>query len=158
MRGMSLIEILVAVLILSIGALGIALMQTHALANNNSSMSRSLAVLLNYSMLDAMRIDRSNALAPVAAYDGTVYADQCPAAGATLASVQINDWCRQLGNAFGAVHTTRGTINCTANPCTVSVTYDDSRIGNVVSSATNAAAASAGGSTMQTVTTQTLLQ
>jgi type IV pilus assembly protein PilV len=132
--GVGLIEILVAVLVLSIGALGIALMQTRALANNNSSMSRSMAVVMSYSILEAMRADRANAEA--GAYNATVVADSCPTDASTLANYQLQQWCANLGQTLGAYSTTQGTVACTGGNCTITVQYDDSRIGTGGSGAT----------------------
>src|SRR3546814_15356356 len=59
-RGVGMIEVLVSVLVLSVGLLGIALVQTRALANKTSSMGRSLATVATYSILEAIRADRAN--------------------------------------------------------------------------------------------------
>lgn len=141
--GVGLIEILVAVLVLSIGLLGIAWVQTRALSNNNSSMARSMAVVATYSVLDAMRADRANAVN--GRYDVTdMAADSCPDAG-TLAETQLNNWCLELGAALGAASTTVGSIDCDANgTCTITVGYDDSGVG-------------AGGTSAQTVVTKGML-
>ena len=56
-RGVSLLEVLVAVVILSVGLLGLAGLQLSALRNNQSSAERSNAVMLTYSILEAMRAD-----------------------------------------------------------------------------------------------------
>ena len=61
-RGVGLIEILVAVLILALGLLGMAGLQANALKTNQSSYARGQAVMLSYYMLDAMRADRASAL------------------------------------------------------------------------------------------------
>lgn len=142
-RGVGLIEILVAVLVLSIGLLGIAWVQTRALSNNNSSMARSMAIVATYSILDAMRADRANAVN--GNYDvSDMTADSCPEAG-TLVETQLNNWCVELGEALGAVSTTVGNIDCdTDGTCTVTVSYDDSRVG-------------AGGTSVQTVVTKGML-
>ena len=62
-RGVSLIEVLVSVLILGIGLLGIAAMQALALGNSQSSVERTQAVIHSYSILDAMRANRDDAIA-----------------------------------------------------------------------------------------------
>jgi type IV pilus assembly protein PilV len=141
-RGAGLIEVLVAVLILSIGLLGIALVQTRALSSNNSSMGRSMAVVASYSILEAMRADRANAVA--GNYDGEITADACPDAG-TLSETQIQAWCNELGATLGAVATTKGTIDCgSTGECTITIQFDDSRVG-------------AGSSDEQTVVTKAVL-
>ncbi|HET8763670.1 MAG TPA: type IV pilus modification protein PilV [Rhodanobacter sp.] len=84
-RGVGMIEVLVAVLVLSIGFVGIAALQARSLSTNNSAMARSMATVDSYSILDAMRADLANAVAN--SYDGTVVGDACPAAGTALATV-----------------------------------------------------------------------
>lgn len=129
-RGTSLIEVLIAVLILGIGLLGIASMQAITLRNGQSSMERSQAVMQTYSILDAMR---SNvALARANAYS---MARTCaPPAAGTLAQNDLRDWITNIQTNLGA--TACGTILCevivvvpaTANRiCTVTVEWNDSR-------------------------------
>ena len=61
-RGFTLLEVLVALLVLSIGLLGLAGMQTLSLKNNNSALMRSQAVVLAYDAVDLMRGNRVGAL------------------------------------------------------------------------------------------------
>ena len=61
-RGVGLIEVMVAVLILGVGLLGIAAMQTTALRNSQSSLERSQAVMQTYAILDAMRAKDAEAV------------------------------------------------------------------------------------------------
>lgn len=130
--GVGLIEILIAVLVLSIGFLGMAALQTKALSNNNSAMDRTQATIATYSILDAMRVDRANVLA--GNYNTTVEVGSCPAAGGTLASEQLNRWCTgtpgvtppdglaALGN--GA----EGEVDCDANGnCDITLIFDDQK-------------------------------
>ena len=144
--GVGMLEVLIAVLIVSIGFLGMAALQAKALSTNNSAMARSMATVASYSILDAMRSDVANAEGGL--YNGTVTANACgtaPAAGASLATEQLYLWCQQLGNALGAVATTAGTVTCTGTGnCTVTITFDDSRSGK-------------GGSSTQTVSAVTQL-
>jgi type IV pilus assembly protein PilV len=132
--GVGLIEVLVAVLVLSIGFLGIAALQAMSLSTNNSAMARSMATIASYSIMDAMRADVSTARS--GGYTTTVAANACPAETGSLASAQINQWyTSQLGNkSLGAVASTTGDIVCTAvgtasADCTVTITFDDSRAG-----------------------------
>jgi len=159
--GVGLIEVLVAVLVLSIGFLGIAALQAMSMSTNNSAMARSMATVASYSILDAMRADIVNA--KNGAYNGTVAAatpavpasgataavpansSACPGAGSTLATFQLNRWCGQLSSNLGSSTNTTGKINCTgAGECTVTITFDDSRAG-------------AGGSSTQQVVTKAIL-
>jgi type IV pilus assembly protein PilV len=142
--GVGLIEVLVAVLVLSIGFLGIAILQATSLRTNNSAMARSLATIDTYSIIDAMRADLTNAQG--GAYNGTVTssATGCQT-GTSLAAAQLYQWCTQLGKDLGATASTTGQITCsTIGDCTITVQFDDSRAG-------------VSGTNTQTVTTRAML-
>ena len=62
-RGATLIEVLVAMLVLSIGLLGLAGMQMTALKSNQSAYYRSQATVLAYDIIDRMRANRADARA-----------------------------------------------------------------------------------------------
>lgn len=55
MKGFTLVEVLVALLILSIGLLGLAGLQAGGLRSNHSAYLRSQAVMLAHDMADRMR-------------------------------------------------------------------------------------------------------
>ncbi|MDR1854459.1 MAG: type IV pilus modification protein PilV [Azoarcus sp.] len=54
-RGVSLLEVLIAVVVLAFGILGIASTQTGALRNNQGALEQSQVVMLTHSMFEAMR-------------------------------------------------------------------------------------------------------
>jgi type IV pilus assembly protein PilV len=150
-RGIGMIEVLIAVLVVSIGFLGMAALQAKALSTNNSAMARSMATVASYSILDAMRTDLTSAEA--GNYNKTVTADACPAVVAgNLSSVQLNSWCAALGDALGAVASTSGKIKCgNTGSCIITIQYDDSR------GVASAASTSSVGSSTQKVTTEAVL-
>lgn len=57
-HGIGLIEILVSILVLGVGALGVATMQLTGLKYNTGSQGRSQAILLANDMMDRMRSNR----------------------------------------------------------------------------------------------------
>src|SRR5690349_11510858 len=61
-RGVGLIEVLVAVVVLAIGLLGVAGLQLRTLRDNESAYERGMAVVETHSIVDAMRADRTNAI------------------------------------------------------------------------------------------------
>jgi type IV pilus assembly protein PilV len=129
-KGATLIEVLVAVLILSFGLLGMAALQIRALKGNHSSTQRSQAVMASYYIIDAMRVDKTSAVA------GDYNFDECsaPAAGSSLSSVNLNDWMVTLKANIGQPTdtTTCGKITCDATGvCTVVVKWDDTRAGGL---------------------------
>ncbi|WP_430389209.1 type IV pilus modification protein PilV [Dyella sp. 20L07] len=129
-QGVGLIEVLVAVLILSIAFLGIAALQAMSLSTNNSAMTRSLATISSYSIMDAMRADLVRARAGDYNTSKAITADKCPGSGDSFATTQLNGWCNQLAKNFGAVSTTTANINCLGTgECTVTISYNDIRAG-----------------------------
>jgi type IV pilus assembly protein PilV len=61
-EGFSLIEVLIALMILSVGSLGIAAMMALSLQNKNNAYSRAQASDLAYSILDRMRANHATAI------------------------------------------------------------------------------------------------
>ncbi|ABA89397.1 type IV pilus minor pilin PilV [Syntrophotalea carbinolica DSM 2380] len=59
--GFSLIEVLVALLILSIGLIGLAGVQTRGVTTNYSALQRSQATLYAYDIVERMRANRETA-------------------------------------------------------------------------------------------------
>ena len=126
--GVGLIEVMIAVLVLSIGFLGVGAMLAMSLSTNNSAMKRSYATMDSYSILDAMRADLSNAKG--GSYNTTVTGNACPQGSGTLAATQLSKWCGQLAQDLGATATTSGTVLCSGTgECTITIQFDDSRSG-----------------------------
>jgi type IV pilus assembly protein PilV len=136
--GVGLIEVLIALLVLSVGFLGIAALEAVSLSTNNSAYARSLATINSYSILDAMRADIANAKAGSYNTSSALAANACPAAGTTLAGVQLNQWCTALGSTLGATATTTGNVSCDSNGiCTITITFNDSRSGTKLGCSTS---------------------
>lgn len=122
-QGVGLIEVLVAVLVLAIGLLGIAGLQSRALKNNQSAFERSQAVTLTYLMLDAMR---ANVLA---ARSGQYNINRtCSVSAAnTLITSDHRLWMQSLKSTLGDRDSTCGEIDCQGDRCTIRIYWDDSR-------------------------------
>jgi len=126
-RGFSLLEVLIALLIMAVGLLGFALMQTMGIRFVESSNYRTQAINLAYDMLDQMRANRLLA----AQYTGATFAaSAAPASCAGRAGVvtianNIADWkCRvQLALGDGA----SATVTYNGGQATVTINWDDQR-------------------------------
>lgn len=119
--GASLLEVLISVLILSIGILGIAALQSVSLRNTVSAEARSAAVIQSYAMLDMMRANREAAL------DGDYdQGDMCapPGAGGRVGD-DLDRWITQLQESLG--ESACGQIACGVLECEVVVKWDDAR-------------------------------
>ncbi|WP_455824681.1 type IV pilus modification protein PilV [Pseudomonas graminis] len=120
--GMTLIEVLVAVLILAIGLLGAAVIQLNALKYTDSSRMTSLASFITYDMLDRIR---ANAGADYAWRPG-----KTSAATASVRDQDLHDFEANI-RAF-AGEGADGSVAISANEVTVSINWDDHRGKNTV--------------------------
>lgn len=134
--GFSLIEVLVALLVLSVGLLGLAALQTTGLAFNHQSYERTQAVLQAYDIIDRMRANKSGTGGTInATYDSVALGNQptvsvdctsLPCDGGQLATYDINRWnaanASILAEGKGAI--CKGTYTNDANgyPSSCSVT------------------------------------
>jgi type IV pilus assembly protein PilV len=119
--GFSLVEVLIAVLILAIGMLGIAAMQAAALTNSGSAMERSQAVIQTYSYLDLLRARRDDAVT-----SKLDMAMTCDAENLASTSVEQRKWINQLHETLGP--DSCGAVDCLGGgKCTITVQWDDSR-------------------------------
>lgn len=135
-RGVGLVEVLVAVLVVAFGMLGMVSLQLFTLRNNQSSLERGMAVAQSHSIIDAMHADRTNAINDL--FDIGL-GDAAPT-GTTFREVALASWRADLVAALGAGAT--GAVNCNGSLCTVTIRWDDAR---------------AGGSDSHTVTTEVQL-
>lgn len=92
-RGVSLIEVMVAVLIFSIGILGLALLQAKGAQYTKESGSRTTAIILARSLADAMRANPAGAKPAGGAdsdylYDGTTAYTQADCDSTDLSTAQ----------------------------------------------------------------------
>lgn len=121
------VEILVALIILSLGLLGLAGLQVATTQYNHSAYLRSQATRLAYSMADRMRANRKAALES-AAYSGVAFADPAPAcgkaAGNSVAEKDISAWRNGLACSLPLGN---GRIEVNDDIVTISVRWDDTR-------------------------------
>ena len=119
-RGFTLLEVLVAMLILSIGLVGLAGLMMTGSKNNQSAYHRSQASWMAYDILDRMRANRP--LAQSGGYDLGLGAT--PTATGT-ALTDLTQWTTQL---TAALPDGKGQISRTAAGITeITVSWNDSR-------------------------------
>lgn len=117
--GFSLVEVLVALLVLAIGLLGLAALQAQGLRFNHDAYVRTQATNLAYDIVDRMRVNNAN----VAAYTAGDPGAACDplVAGATM---DLNCWYRGLAASIPG-GTGLITANATANFYDVTVRWVD---------------------------------
>ncbi|MES2683526.1 MAG: type IV pilus modification protein PilV [Pseudomonadota bacterium] len=138
-RGVALLEILIAVLVLSIGILGLAGLQVASLRSNQQTYQRSLVVAMAAELADRMRANRELAatgsyLAAVGTAPATASAN-CNTAACTpaeLASFELNEW---YNRARLKLPGSKISVVCSVTPCasgkrqTISIFWDENRTG-----------------------------
>lgn len=125
MAGFSLIEVMVAVLILGMGLLGFALLQAMTVRFTQSASQRTQATNLAYDMLDQIRVNRLAVGQYVGDYDATVSGAACQPDGTVTPAKYRGVWECRLGKALGEGATANVALD--AGQVTVSVTWGDER-------------------------------
>ncbi len=123
-QGFTLIEVLIAMVLLAIGLLSMAQMQVNGLRANHSAYLRSQATILAGDILDSMRANNGD---PTSAFDNgdydTSFSDN-PSGTATIAANDIDAWLTDLStllpNGDGAITRAGSTVS-------VFVRWNDSR-------------------------------
>lgn len=125
--GFTLLEVLVAMLVLSIGLLGLAGLMASSMRNNLSASHRTQATWMAYDIIDRMRANRAGALAgSYATAMGT--AATCATAYPT-GSVPVQDiaaWKNQLACALPAGNGSIA-VNTGTRAATIVIQWNDSR-------------------------------
>ena len=121
--GFTLLEVLVSLLILSVGLLGIAGLQLTGLRSNQSAYVRSQATILAYDILDRMRANRAEAQS--GGYNIANKSDLPSSSGSSLADADLYDWGNDVLDMLPAANV---SVNVAAdNTVSISISWDDSR-------------------------------
>ena len=112
----ALIEVLVATVVISVGLVGLAGLQTLSMKNNHSAYLRTQATMLTYDMVDRMRANVAAAQAGqyTTAFNtapaGTVNCESSTCSSASLATFDVNQWKVSLG-IWDAINTCSVTLS-----------------------------------------------
>ena len=157
-RGFSLVEVMVAVIVICVGMLGIAKMQALSLANTTTARLRSLAAIEAASLASAMHSNRQywantalpfnvalSAAGAITSSDGALavqatadltnltacFGVQC--AALPLAAFDLARWTT---NMTGMLPNPTANISCPANPgvnappsCTITISWNERSVG-----------------------------
>ena len=118
-RGVTLIEVLVTIIILSIGLLGVAGLQSRLQTSEMDAYQRAQALLLLNDMANRISTNRNNAASYVTGTTSPLGVGiTCPTATATRQERDAREWCRALqgaaeisaGTSVGAMVGGRGCV------------------------------------------------
>ena len=128
-RGFTLLEVLVALIVLSIGLLGLSGLQTTGLRGNHSALLRSEATMLANDILDRMRANRQEALD--GSYNITFGSSAASVAcsanclPAQVANADLFQWRSYVERLPGG----QGQVDVTSGVATISIQWVDDRSG-----------------------------
>ena len=131
--GFTLIEILIAMLVLAVGLLGLAGMQATSLKNNQSAYNRSRATQLAYDLADRMRANvigkaSYTAILPSSAAEQKVCSSVTTIC--TFVDMAQNDLFEWNSSLISSLPSGIGTISVLGDIYTIRITWDDDQDGN----------------------------
>lgn len=115
-KGLSLIEVLVTLLITSVGLLGLAALQARSLQFNHGAYLRSQANILAYDIADRMRLNKDDARANL--YNISISANTPSASG--IVKTDQNQWLTFVSTTLPAGD---GAVSCASNICTITIQW-----------------------------------
>lgn len=121
--GATLIEVLVAMVVLAIGLLGLAGLQATSIQSNHSAYYRSQATLLASDLADRMRANRTEALTDAYLIDFPTPSTSNSVTG-TSAEKDIAEWLNQLARTLPEG---TGKVEKNSTLVTISIRWNDTR-------------------------------
>ena len=135
--GFTMLEVLIALFVLSIGLLGLAALQATSLALNTDSYLRTQATFFAYDILDRMRANPTGLNA--GAYDVTTSGDAATKASSSvtcdgdgnacdssnLALGDLGDWYRRMDLVLPGAQGNRATITRVGTFVTIIITWTE---------------------------------
>ncbi len=127
-QGVTLIEAMIALLVISIGLLGIAALQITAMSQNTSSLNHSQAVWIAYNMSDRIRANTTEFNTYIGIDTNNSYNQDCMSGACTtgmMVTADATDW----GNLIAALPAGRGIIANDPDGLSITVMWDDDGTG-----------------------------
>lgn len=145
-RGFSLVEVLIALIVLSVGLLGIAKMEALALSSTAVSSRRALAAIEAASLADAMHVNRGYWASSAASVDITAtgttmtnppaspiptctYGAAAPCTPAGLAAYDLQQWVNALNPLLPNYQATIQCNNSTPIECSIQLQWSEQAVG-----------------------------
>jgi type IV pilus assembly protein PilV len=131
-NGFSLIEVLVAVVILAVGLLGLANLQATSLKYNHSAYLRSQATLLSYDIIDRIRVNKGSINNYLTTDASSANAQSsCLSSGCTTVQMAENDLYEWNQTIQQTLPNGIGSVTQAGETYTVDIGWDDNRDGEI---------------------------
>jgi type IV pilus assembly protein PilV len=121
-RGFSMLEVLISILLLAVGAIGAAGMQLAALKDSGSAESRYRAASIASGMVDTLRANRNLAINGSIVFESDLAAGNCVGTETAPIKKFLNQIDCELPGGRGSV-----VINPATDRAIVTVQWDDTR-------------------------------
>lgn len=131
-QGFTLLEVMVALVIFSIGLLGLAGLEAQGMRFNHSAYLRTQATFQAYDILDRMRANREaaannnyNATPSSVGIDHSCDTPSVTCSTLEMAQYDIFQWKNNLGGNLGILPNGNGSVTRSTNVYVISVTWAD---------------------------------
>lgn len=126
-QGFTLVEVMIAFLVMAVGLIGMAGLQNASVSNNQSAYLRTQAMVLAFDMVERIRSNRVGAVSGTGGYSGVAGSavSGCnTTAGCTQANLASNDVYEWLQSVQNNLPDGAGRICADNNPATVLINAD----------------------------------
>jgi len=132
--GFTLVEVLIAMLVLATGLLGLAGLQATSLGNNLSAYNRSQATQFVYDLADRIRanssaLDTYSTIAPADAVENQDCLITTGCSPADMAQQDLFEWNRMLESALPNNNVT--IVTAPGGMITITISWDENRDGTI---------------------------
>lgn len=121
-KGFTLVEVMVALVILSVGLLGLAGLQARGLSSSTDASLRSQATLYIYDMAERMRTNREAAISSTQPYE-IDFGDTPSVSLPSLVKTDLQSWLDQLATLPQGQGAIAIDVTATGTAVTISVRY-----------------------------------
>ena len=136
--GLTMVEVLIALLVLGVGVMGLAMMQTLNLRYTQSANHRTQAVNLAGELIDMMRTNRSQLAAyefakvDLSSMDEAKFKTGCQPPAVLNPANNIARWQCEVRESLGAGAEVQSEVDIATNIVTVTVAWDESNIASKI--------------------------